>query len=29
MKTSGVARTRDNVFGIQFVTSVRALSRAF
>jgi hypothetical protein len=29
MKTSGVAGTRDNVFGIQFVTSVRALSKAF
>ena len=29
MRTSGVAGTRDNVFGIQFVTSVRALSKAF
>ena len=29
MKTSGVGGTRHNVFGIQFVTSVRELSKAF
>jgi len=28
-RTSGVAGSRDNVFGIQFVTSVHALSKAF
>jgi len=28
-RTSGVPGSRDNVFGIQFVTAVHALSKAF
>jgi hypothetical protein len=29
LKTNGVGGTRDNVFGVQFVTSVQSLSKSF